>query len=108
MQEMVEAGFSYPGMIGCICSGGLVVHEFRDVHEVFEFSCFLQVVCQEADALYIDFSSAWQQPNRIYVRIVRSQQAKPVTENFFLSAFNHLYLSFWCPLFTVIFEDFLF
>lgn len=55
MQEMVEAGFSYPGMIGCICSGGLVVHEFRDVHEVFECSCFLQVVCQEVDALYVDF-----------------------------------------------------
>ena len=32
-----------------------MVHEFRDVHEVFEFSCFLQVVCQEADALYVDF-----------------------------------------------------
>ena len=34
-----------------------MVHEFRDVHDVFEFSCFLQVVCQEADALYVDFIS---------------------------------------------------
>ena len=54
--------YSYLSMFSCIYSGVLAVHEFRDVHEAFEFSYFLQVVCQEADALYVEFLQYGSRP----------------------------------------------